>query len=101
MGNCIGKHMAAKMGARNPNEIDLSNRHIGERALLKPSYCANASSRHKKSKEVPFVIQFDTETKEKYIRAYCEFCEQHEIAMMGMPNNTSAGGLGGAIAIGL
>ena len=43
----------------------------------------------------------DTETKEKYIRAYCEFCEQHEIAMMGMPNNTSAGGLGGAIAIGL
>ena len=101
MGNCIGKHMAAKMGARNPNDIDLSKRHIGERAFLKPSYCANASSRHKKSKEVPFVIQFDTETKEKYIRAYCEFCVQHEIAMMEGNFNNQFGGGGGIAGIGL
>ena len=42
MGNCcIGKHndLPAKMVARNSNEIDLSKRHIGERAFLKPSYC--------------------------------------------------------------
>mmetsp|Transcript_2043 Transcript_2043/g.3437 ORF Transcript_2043/g.3437 Transcript_2043/m.3437 type:complete len:91 (-) Transcript_2043:625-897(-) len=82
MGNCIGKHndLPSKMVARNPNEINLSNKHIGERALLKPSYCLTS---HNKSNELPFVIYFDKETKEKYILACCELCLSQLPGMSG------------------
>ena len=73
MGNCIGNATATKMNAKNPASIDLSNSYLGERIMLKPSYCAK-SNIHNSTETLPFVICFDQTKKEKYIRSYCELC---------------------------
>lgn len=94
----------SKSNAEPLPEVDLSNREVGGRLLLPPTYCSGGDIKHDPNVDLPFVVRRTGENNdEKCILRKCEYC----IGLDSMANQATAqirfstGGAGGGVAGGI